>query len=437
MNKILFQSYCDNEYLLQKIGAYAKVGDENSAVSKKVVEYIASLVTPDAFDIPLADENMERAQLSSERLSEIDAWIKVGLKQIGREFPLVTGETIVRDRFTCLSDAFRSFPEGTPVLVRETNKATMMHFFPCSVYRNGSIEPGNLIPEASTPVQQPKPSVEKELKGPESIIISLFKGIASAIGEKIGAEIFNAIFPDNSSDIEKMLRDLQENIKIIFRQELDKQTIDQLNFKIQGVISYMQQTYNSQKKRGAPAAALEGILIPENEKMYTELMALLVGQRYRAQGIAYLVIGANAHLAILQELAAVTLQSKPEVSKAYTENYYQRLRDYMNALSNAISEVHQSRLDYLSPCQESTLKGVSTDHWWFVDNWANYTSESYYNTYSQEKKRRGGDGYTIDAEKKANHARDVYFNTTFHPTIVNDLQIYVDMKDAWANALRR
>lgn len=437
MNAILFKSYCDNEYLLQKVSAYSKVSDENSAESKKVIEYLASLITPAAFDIPFADEKMECAGLSSEQLLNIDAWIKVGLKLISRDFPLVAEESIISDRFTFLSDEFRSFPQGTPVLVRETNKATMIHFFPCSVYRNGSIEPGNLLTETFIPVQQPKPLFETGLKGPESIIISLFKGIASAIGEKIGAEIFNAIFPDNSSNMEKMLSDLQENIKNIFRQELDLQTIDQLNLKIQGVISYMQQTYNLQKKGGADAAELVGLLTPINRDMYINLMSLLVGERYRAKGIAYLVVGANAHLAIIQELAAVTMQSNPESSKQYMVNYYERLSDYIGALSNAISEVHQNRLNYLSPCQESTLRGVSSDHWWFVDNWANFTSESYYNTYSWDGKRRGGDGYTIDAERKAKHARDIYFNNIFHPTIVNDLQIYVEMKDAWVDDLRR
>ncbi|SFH09214.1 hypothetical protein SAMN05660649_03814 [Desulfotomaculum arcticum] len=363
-------------------------------------------------------------------------WIKVGLRLISRKFPLVANESIISDRFTFLSDEFRSFPQGTPVLIRETDKATMIHFFPCSVYRNGSIEPGNLLSETSIPVQLPKPSVETGLKGPEIIIISLFKGMASAIEGKIAAEIFNAIFPNNSSNIEQMLSDLKENIKNIFRQELDLQTIDQLNLKIQGVIRYMQQTYNLQKKSSSDAAKLENLLITENEKMYTELMSLLVGERYRAKGIAYLVVGANAHLAILQELAAVTMQSNPEISKAYTANYYERLGEYIDALRNAINEVHQNRLNYLSPCQESTIRGVSTEHWWFVDNWANYTSESYYNTYSWDDKISEGNGYTINAKIKANRARDIYFNNIFHPTIVNDLQIYVDMKNTWVNALQ-
>ncbi len=431
MNKLLFKSYCDNEYLLQKVYAYSKVDDENSAESKKVVEYIASLITPNAFDIPLADENLERAQLSSGQLTNIDAWIKVGLKQINRDFPLVADETIIDDRFTFLIEEFRSFPQGTPVLVRETNKATMIHFFPCSVYRNGSIEPGNLIPEILIPVQLSKPIA----KGFADIVFSLFKGLASAIGGKIAAKIFDTIFPDHS--LEDMLKGLQENIKDILRQELDSQTIDQLNLKIQGVISYMQQTYNLQKKGGAGAKKLEKLLTTENEKMYTELMSLLVGERYRAKGIAYLVTGANAHLAILQELAAVTLQSNPEISQAYTKNYHRRLQDYIDALTNAINEVHQNRLNYLGQCQESTIRGVANDHWWFVDNWANYTSDSYYNTYSWDEKSKGGggDGYKIDAQSKAIQARNDYLNKTFHPTIVKDLQIYVDMKDAWVKAL--
>ncbi|SFH09233.1 hypothetical protein SAMN05660649_03815 [Desulfotomaculum arcticum] len=80
MNTTLFKSYCDNEYLLQKVGAYSKVSDENSAESKKVVKYIASLITPATFDIPFANGIMERTQLSSQQLSNIDALDQSGFK---------------------------------------------------------------------------------------------------------------------------------------------------------------------------------------------------------------------------------------------------------------------------------------------------------------------------------------------------------------------
>jgi hypothetical protein len=438
MNTIIFKSYCDKEYLLQKIGAHYMTCVDDSIESKQVIDYAASLVTPTISDISVADEKLERTRLSSEQLAEVDTWINVGLKQINREFPLVADESIIRDTFTFLIKDFRSYPQGTPILVRETNKATMIHFFSCSVYHDGSIEPGNQVRETLIPVQLPKLLEEKGLNGPESIILSLFTGIASGIGNKIGAEIFDSVFPNNSTNMSKMLKDLQDNIKDIFRQELDAQTIDQLNDKIQGVSQYMRETYLLQKKSGADVPKLEALLTTENEKMYTDLMALLIAERYRDKGIAYLVVGANAHLAILQELAAITVQSKPDASKAYMENYYQRLNDYIATLGNAIYEVHDNRLTYLCPCQESILKGVAADNWWFIDNWAHYTSQSYHNTYSFDEKRKGhGDGYTIDAEKKANSARDDYFNNTFYPTIVSDLKIYVDMKDAWSRALAK
>lgn len=231
--------------------------------------------------------------------------------------------------------------------------------------------------------------------------------------------------------MQKMLNDLQENIKIIFRQELDLETIDKLNLRVQGVIKYMQQTYTTQKRSGKPANELEALLISQNQIMYTDIMALLVGERYRSKGIAYLVVGANAHLAILQELAQITGNT------GYKENYTMKLRDYIETLGNAISEVYNNRLTYLTPCQESTLKGVSVDHWWFVDNWGQYTSDSYYNSYSWDNKRRGGDGYTIDAYKKANNARNDYYNKTFLPKIVSDLKIYVDMKNSWQDTLAK
>jgi len=255
--------------------------------------------------------------------------------------------------------------------------------------------------------------------------------MASGIGKKIGAELFNTVFPDNSDSMQKILSDLQGNIKDIFRQELDSDTIDKLNFRIQGVIKYMQQTYASLKKSGKPANELEALLLSQNQLMYTDIMALLVGERYRSKGIAYLVVGANAHLSILQELEIITGNT------GYKENYIMKLRDYIETLNSAISEIYNNRISYLTQCQESTLKGVVDDHWWFIDNWAHYTSDSYYNSYSWDDKRNGGDGYTRDAYKKANAARNEYYNRTFHPKIVDDLKIYVDMKNSWQDTLAK
>lgn len=436
MNTFLFLSYSDNEYLLQKVLAYSKVGDQISDETQKILEYSASLITPVAFDFPVVDEETERSRLTPDQLVDIDNGIKMNLKLISRDFPLVANESILNDRFTALAADFMDFPKGTPVLIRQTNKSTMIHFFPCSVYRNGNLEQGDLVIESQGPVLLLNPDIKMKLKGPEDIIFSLFSGIASGIGNKIGAQIFDTVFPNNSSNLQLMLQNLEKNIKDIFRKELDGQTLQKLNLKILGVIQYMKETYLPQKWGGAAVDTLESMLTTENEKLYTDLMALLVGKPYRSQGISYLVVGANTHLIILQELASITKESKPKISEAYTTTYFLRLKEYITALTTAIEEVHTDRLTYLTSCQQSTLTGITTEKWWFVDNWSNYTSDSFSNTFSWDKKRRGqGDGWTVDAYKKANEARTFYFNTTFHPKIVTDLEIYVNMKNAWNKAL--
>ena len=435
MRKFLFVSYSDNEYLLQKVAAYSKVNDDNSVESRKLLEFSASLITPVAIDIPVIDEKTERAKLTPGQLAEIDNFIKMNLQLISRDCPLIADESVVSDRFTAISADYMDFPAGTPVLIRQTNKSKMIHFFPCSVYRSGNLEQGRLITESQGPALMLNTDNTIKPLGPESIIFSFFEGMTKSIGEKAGADIYNAAFPGNSTDERKMFQDLEQNIQKIFRKELEDQTIKDLNLKISGVIRYMKEVYLPQKPTG-DVVALEHMLTQENERMYTDLMALLVGETYRSRGIAYFVVGANAHLGILQELVSITKKSNPVSSKGYEKTYLMRFQEYINTLTTAIEEVHVDRLTYLSPCQESSLKGVSADRWWFVDNWAPFTSDSYSNTFDVEKKKRGeGDGWSIDAEKKANNARTDYFNKTFHPKIVSDLQVYVDMKNSWQNTL--
>lgn len=195
MNTFMFKCYCDNEYLLQKIKAYSKIDEGDNEATENVLEYMASLTTLVDYDIPLADENEERNKLSTECLKTIDIWVKLGLRITNRDFPLVSDETILNDRFTFLNDEFKTFPKGTPVLIRETNKATIIHFFPCSVYCDGSInESSNFIRESPTTIQQTESSSNQDYKVGDGILLSLFTGMASSIGEKLGAELFNKVF---------------------------------------------------------------------------------------------------------------------------------------------------------------------------------------------------------------------------------------------------
>lgn len=418
---LYFASFVDREYLEQKISAYLKVRGSMYADSLLDLKHLASMVNTRNMELPLADSEQILAGLPGPQVAEIRKKTAIMIEHFNRQYPMAAGETLVDDYFTFLLKDYGQYKQGTPLLVRTTNKAKMIMILDHLEYDNGQIvfrKPGAV--ENRETVQ----AVAAE-SAASDIVKSLFSGMANAVGGKIGSAIFDSIFPGNSNDMEKMLQELQNNIRNIFREELDAQIIENLNLQICGIISYMQETYNTMKKGEKENSHLKSILSTLNEKMYTEVMALLTGQRYRAKGIAYLIVGANTHLSIIQEMVNIDLNSDKLEKSSYMETYRMRLSGYLDSLQSAINEVYESRLAYLGNLQESTLQGAATEHWWFVDKWADYHSKDFYNT-------PDCCDYKSDAKSKAQNARARYNETVFLPAIINDLQPYNDTKDAWS-----
>ncbi|MDD4108530.1 MAG: hypothetical protein PHH93_07410 [Prolixibacteraceae bacterium] len=154
-------------------------------------------------------------------------------------------------------------------------------------------------------------------------------------------------------------------------------------------------------------------------------MALLTGERYRGNGIAYLVLGANTHLSIVQEMADIDPDCTDPGKSTYMDTFYKLLSFYIEVLQDAIDDVNTKRQTYLGNVHESTLQGAANDHWWFVDSWAKFHSRDYYNS------KDGCCDYKDDAKIKAVNARDHYNSEIFQPTIVTDLKPYSDTLSSW------
>ena len=428
---IMFLQFSDINYLKEKIRVYLKVNSSKYQDTEAVIDYIASTVYQNTMDFSIADEEIEMKKLSYCQVSEIKQAARKVSKLVSFQYPLVKYEYVIKDRVSYLLSEYETYPVGTPVLIRVTNKATMVHFFDCCIYEKGNL---NFI-------QQPeeKEIVAPVLAGVDPFILSFFTGMISELGSKTGSIIFDKIFPGNSTDMRSMFDKLQNNIKTIFRDELDQKQIDDLEYQLTGNIKYMQEVYNPKKASKIKEHGeltiqdrkeLIELLQPINIKMYTETMALLIGERYRAKGISYLVTGANAHLGIIQEMVNVDPNTTDPNKSSYMETYYMRLEGYIQALDRAIDEVYNKRLTYLGCIEESVLKGAATYRCWFSDFWANYKSDEYGNT------KKGYD-YIYDADKKCNAARNKYFNEVFHPTIVIDLRPYNDTKNSWISLRRK
>jgi len=418
---LIFNSFSNRNYLEEKIELFLKAKESNYADSSAVVKQIASQIHPQNLELPVAAKDDIFRGFDKTQSEVMRDKIATMTKTINRQYPMTKDESIVSDFFTFLVKDYGKYKKGTPLLIRKTNKATMIRILDHLEYKSGDIIFKDLDDEKRKEIFLPK----YEVGGADDLISSLFSGMAKALAGKIGATIFDTLFPDTSTGMEEMFQLLETDIRNIFREELDEKTIDDLNYQINGVVSYMQQTYIPTKDSGRDKRFLEGELSDMNQIMYTNVMALLTGPRYRADGIAYLVLGANTHLSIVQEMANIDPTCTDPDKSSYMQTYYMLLNSYIESLQGAINDINTQRQTYLGPLQESSLKGAANDHWWFIDNWAGFHSDNYYNTPD------GCCDYKFDAKSKAKKARDDYNKDTFQPTIKNDLQPYNDTLKEW------
>jgi hypothetical protein len=422
---LIFNSFSSREYLEEKIKLFLKAKKSNNAENSQLIKQAAMVINPRKMDLPVASQDEIFSTLDSSQVHELRDKMATMTRTINRQYPMAQGEHLDSDEFTFLISDFKEYNKGTPLLIRSTNKAKMIRIFNYLQYKNGEVD----FIDVQRGDENAKP-IHLPLGGPaSSLILDLFSGMAKSIGGKAGAAIFDKVFPSSTDKIVDMLKSLQDNIKTVFREELDAQTIDNLNYQLKGVISYMQQTYIP-SRASKSKEFLESELSDMNKKMYTEVMALLTGERYRGNGIAYLILGANAHLSIVQEMANIDPDCADPGKSTYMDTYYQLLSSYTEVLQGAINDVNTKRQTYLGNVNESTLQGAATDHWWFVDKWAKYHSPDYYNS------KDGCCDYKLDAKSKAVNARTKYNNEIFQPTIATDLKPYNDTLSSWRELLR-
>lgn len=425
---VIFTELCDDAaYINEKVAAILNA--RHSDLDDSVTQYLASTVVARHLDLPMADSKETLANLPKDKAEHIQGQISTMEAYINSQYPLLKSEELVDDNFTFLVNDFEGHQKGTPLLIRKTDKSTMVIFFDHLLYKGGIIQSLRSKDQLLVVEYAPPPPVFRTtVLIVEDLVISFFKGMLSEIGSKTGAAIFKKIFPDSSADLENLLNGLKSEIRNIIRQELDAQRITDLNAQMTGVVKLMQGTYTPAKDSGRQKDFLETMLLSQHTIMTTNIMAQLIDQRYRSHGIAYLLTGANAHLAIIWELVTIDAGGGDIKKSPYYQTYKIHLNNYIAALNNARSEAYNERLGYLSALQESTLQGAATDHWWFCDNWVNpiYHSPDFYNSCACCDCKN-------DARSKANNARNAYSQATFVPTIVTDLEPYQNAITAWSN----
>jgi hypothetical protein len=216
-------------------------------------------------------------------------------------FPALAGETVVEDTLTFTKEAYHTYPPGTPVVIRRTNKAVLFYIDPSvhvdadgtsvrSIRTSGSWSPVMLF--ALSPIDQAK--IVTKIYG---AFASFLPGPAGTVA-KAGVGLVNMILGmagsngPSWSDITAMMRQM-------VREEL-----------VTNDLEYIQADYESVKKwaeiqflpnqKSKPKEELWNMLRPQIDLVSRDIN-LLLQTNHRIAGFGLLLLGVDVYLGLLQE----------------------------------------------------------------------------------------------------------------------------------------
>jgi hypothetical protein len=341
------------EYLARKInGMVAKDSDLAARVDDSSLQVLITNILNRQSGPPLTvAQASEHYSITAPQQAAIDARKRCALAGLLRESPLVQGETLQEDLFTFLKEPFENLPVNTAVLRRTTNEAEIYYVYDDILVVNGDLQ---FIQRAPTP---PLPEVSM-VGGPsdgftvKGIAKKLGGGLVDGIMGTIGGLIFDAIFPPGVPDY---FGEVLKEIRSIVGQELTRADIDLINGRLNGIVSWTNNTYKPRKQSGAPREVLSTMLDPQVNLLYTDVVDTLMMARYSKEGLSVFAIAAGVHLALIQEQAIVDpLQQKPnESSFAITVKLNaQRYHDHAIKIYN---EIRTQREAAVSVKQDRTV----------------------------------------------------------------------------------
>lgn len=254
-------------------------------------------------------------EITSEQEAEIEARKRCALAGLLREAPLLEDETVQEDFFAFLKEPFDDLQANTVVLRRTTNMAQLFYLFD-----DVQVIDGDLV--FIEPVTVPHTTVfvaRRALLGSldvKSIAKDLGSGLVSGIAGKIGALIFEAIFPPGVPDY---FDEVYKEIRNIVNEEITSATIDNVNGRINGVVAWLKNTYKPRKEADVSREELLTMVGRQVELLYTEAVYTLMEKRYAKPGLPVFMVAAGVHLGLMQEQALVDpRQSDPRKSSFAT-----------------------------------------------------------------------------------------------------------------------
>ena len=305
--------------------------------------------------------------LDPARMRQIEIAKQCALADLMGSAPLIEGEAILSDRFTYLTEDFDDLPAGTAILLRETNFARLIH-----VFEGVLITDQGLVRTGLLRASDAEPTAPQPLGGiATTILTTILKEAAGAIGSQVGAAIFKAISAELfGDDTEKLV----ESIRAAVKNEIVRNEIETLEGGLQAFMDYLISDYLVRKSKMDLTSTkdrtdLFNAIQPYSQSLY-QIMGRLIQDSVARKGLNTYMTGATLHITIFQELALVDPNALDPNDSSYLETLRQRAAAFSNHISKTFNAILSDRLAQIELRRFSTT--VDVDHRSITRDWVVY-----------------------------------------------------------------
>lgn len=366
MSYVVFQELFDAappnyaEQLLSPNRAATSDGQDQA----NLAQFSRELNSITTVSLPVFAQESSFFQLNAAQMRLIEISKQCALADLMTSAPLLAGEKIVSDVFSYLTESFDDVPAGTAILLRETNFSRIIHVFEGIEITDAGLVRTGLLPAAPASDADVQP-----LEGIASTILTtILKEAAGAIGSQIGAAIFkeisSALF---GNDTEKLV----ESIRSVVKGEIVKNEIESMEGGLQAFIDYLISDYLVRKSKKdltnvANRKELFDAIKPYSTSLF-EIMGRLKQESVARSGLNTYMTGATLHLTIFQELALVDPDAMDPNQSSYLETLRIRASAFSNHISRTFNGILADRLEKIVLERFSTT--VDVDHRSITRDW--------------------------------------------------------------------
>lgn len=296
---------------------------------------------------------LDALDLSAEQAARVEARLRHAARILSTQSPLLEGEVVERDTLGFLTEPWGAHPAGTPVLRRRTDRAELVYTFPGNrVSESVDFEVAPLSDELTAGLEAarargPGPTVDPRLAssfGLGDIAKSLSTGLLGGVAGKIGALIFDAIFPPGVPDY---FDEVYAKIRTIVREELRQHDVDLIRTQLDAVLNWQRRVYAPKNPRQATDPEERKRLFEEVEAHIHDLekpMAVLTNPTWSHLGLSALTLGGGVYLALCQEACLMDPGVDDPAKSSYAETIRLSAPDFVTSAQRGWLRVFGDRI---------------------------------------------------------------------------------------------